>query len=176
MAKYMIESPHTEEECLNTIVESLEECEKLCAQGRTRLLLETTAGQGSSVGHRFEHLAYIIERVHNKIPIGVCIDTCHIFSAGYDLRTPEAFEHTFAEFERIVGLKHLYDFHVNDSMKPLGSRVDRHAAIGHGEIGFESFKFLMQDNDLPKYLETPVGVAGWKEEIILLRNYAKEKN
>jgi deoxyribonuclease-4 len=166
----------SEEACLDLIVESLDELSDLADKGPTRLLIETTAGQGSTVGYSFEHLSYIIERVDKKIPIGVCIDTCHIFSAGYDLRTPKAFEHTFAEFDKIVGLKHLYAFHVNDSMKPFASRKDRHAPLGEGEIGMECFKLLMQHPKLkyiPKYLETPDGPALWKKEIALLKKFAE---
>lgn len=162
-------------DCLDKIVESLLFMEHLIENDAPRLLLEATAGQGSSVGYRFEHLAYIIERVQNRIPIGVCIDTCHIFVAGYDIRTEEGWEKTLEEFNRVVGLKHLYAFHVNDSLKPLGSRVDRHAAIGEGHIGAESFRVLMkhpQTKDLPKYLETPGGMPLWEKEIKLLRQFA----
>jgi deoxyribonuclease-4 len=158
--------------CLDLIVESLLQTEPLMGRGPTRLLLETTAGQGSSVGHRFEELAYIISKVENRIPIGVCIDTCHIFAAGYDIRTREAWNKTLEEFNRVVGLKHLYAFHLNDSMKPLGSRVDRHQDLGKGLIGWECFEFLMTDprtRHLPKYLETPNGVERWVEEIRMLR-------
>lgn len=165
----------SEEECLDTIIESLASLESLASQGETRLLIEATAGQGSALGYRFEHLSYLIEHLHKKIPIGVCIDTCHIFAAGYDLRTKESLNSTLLEFDRIVGLKHLYAFHLNDSLKSLGSRVDRHAPLGQGEIGIECFKLLMQDHRtkyLPKYLETPDGPSLWKEEISLLRNFA----
>ncbi|MBI2742657.1 MAG: deoxyribonuclease IV [Chlamydiales bacterium] len=166
----------TVEECLDTISESLLEMEKLLAKGSTRVLLEATAGQGSSVGHRFEQLAYIIERVHKKVPVGVCIDTCHIFSAGYDIRTKKGWDETLKEFDRTVGLKHLYAFHVNDSMKPLASRRDRHEQLGKGEIGMECFKTMMTHpdmRDLPKYLETPLGPSAWKDEIQLLRDFAR---
>ena len=168
----------TEEQCIETIIESLLELEKTLHEGhkKTRLLLETTAGQGTTVGYRFEHLAQIIKEVQAKIPIGVCIDTCHIFAAGYDVRTKEAWEETLKKFDRIVGLKHLYAFHLNDSMKDLGSRVDRHARLGEGKIGLDCFHYLMTDaktKNLPKYLETPDGPEGWKEEIALLKKYAK---
>lgn len=118
------------EACLDTIIASLLEMERLVAQGNTRLLLETTAGQGSSVGYRFEQLGYLIDNLHKKIPIGVCIDTCHIFAAGYDIRTQKGWEETLAAFEAHIGLKHLYALHLNDSLKPLGSRRDRHAPLG----------------------------------------------
>ena len=165
-----------EAKCLETIAESLLGYESLLHQGTTRLLLETTAGQGTSVGHRFQQIAQIIGNLHTKIPIGVCIDTCHIFVAGYDIRTAEGWEKTLLEFDETIGLSHLFAFHVNDSLKDLGSRVDRHAGIGQGKIGLESFRFLMNSQstrDLPKYLETPDGPAGWKKEIVELRKFAE---
>jgi len=161
---------------LDRIATSLLSFEDVIADSGTRLLLEATAGQGSALGWRFEHLAAIIEKVKNKIPIGVCIDTCHIFAAGYDIRTEEGWNETLNEFDRIVGLKHLYAFHVNDSLKGLGSRVDRHAPLGEGLIGIESFKVLMTDKrtrELPKYLETPGGPELWKKEIQMLREFAQ---
>ena len=164
------------EACLDRIVESVLELQPLCDKGPTRLLLEATAGQGNSIGHRFEHLGYLVERLHKKIPIGVCIDTCHIFAAGYDIRTESGWDKTLEEFDTKVGLNHLYAFHLNDSMKPLGSRRDRHAPLGEGEIGKVSFQYLMTHpklRELPKYMETPVGPEGWKEEIKMLRNFAK---
>lgn len=165
------------ESCLDTIVESLLSMEKEIQAGSTRLLLETTAGQGTSVGHRFEQIDYILKQVHRKIPIGVCIDTCHIFVAGYDIRTREGLEDTLNTFDEVIGLEHLYAFHCNDSVKDLGSRVDRHAPLGQGKIGLDCFRLLMQHpktRSLPKYLETPEGAALWKEEIALLRTFAKE--
>jgi deoxyribonuclease-4 len=168
-----LDSP--EEACLQTIVDSLLELESMTNQGPTRLLLESTAGQGSSVGNRFEHLAYIVDRVHHKIPIGVCVDTCHAFAAGYDISTKDAWKKMLKEFDQIVGLKHLYALHVNDSLKPLGSEVDRHAPLGKGLIGIECFKTMMELpelRDLPKYLETPDGPPLWKEEIKMLREFA----
>lgn len=166
----------TIEQCLETISISLLGMEDLIAQGNTKILLETTAGQGTSVGHRFEHIGTIAKAVAGKIPLGVCIDTCHIFAAGYDIRTEEGWRKTLREFDEQIGLKYLSAFHLNDSLKDLGSRVDRHAHIGEGKIGAESFRFLMQNNDLPKYLETPDGPPNWKKEIVTLREYAKEKN
>ena len=120
--------------CLNCIVESLLETKPLLEGSNLRLLLEATAGQGSNVGHSFDQLAYLIEKTQDHIPIGVCIDTCHIFAAGYDLRDEKAFNQTIKDFDAIVGLKHLYAFHLNDSKFPLASRKDRHAPIGEGEI------------------------------------------
>jgi deoxyribonuclease-4 len=160
------------QECLDRIIESLRLVCPLLEKGSTRLLLETTAGQGSTVGHRFEHLAYIIRQVKEYVPIGVCMDTCHLFVSGYDVRTPEAWEKTLAEFDQIVGLNFLYAFHLNDSLKEFGSRIDRHQPLGEGQIGWECFRFLMTDKrtrHLPKYLETPGRTELWKKEIQQLR-------
>lgn len=163
--------------CLDRICESLWQFEDLVSNSSLRLLFECTAGQGSVVGARFEDLAYLIQQTERRLPVGICLDTCHLFSAGYDLCTAESCDHTFKEFEKIVGLKHLYAFHVNDSMKGLGSRVDRHQALGKGLIGLECFKFLMNDprtREIPKYLETPDGPELWVKEIALLREFAGE--
>lgn len=165
------------EPCLDRICDSLLEVEPLVQKGGLRLLLEATAGQGSVVGAKFEELAYILDRVKDRVPIGVCIDTAHIFAAGYDIRTPEAFDRTWKEFDAVVGLEHLHALHVNDSMKDLGTRVDRHAFLGEGLIGIECFKMLMQDprtREIPKYLETPGGPEIWKKEIAMLRAFAEE--
>lgn len=161
--------------CLDCICDSLLELEEMMQNSSTRLLLEATAGQGSCVGCKFDQLGYIIDKVQGRIPIGVCIDTCHIFVAGYDIRTPEMWDKTLKEFDRQVGLKHLYAFHLNDSVKGMGSRVDRHADLGTGTIGIESFKFLMQDprtREIPKYLETPSRDEVWVKEIAMLREFA----
>jgi len=167
------------QQCLERIVESLLLLEPLFKDAKkpTRLLLETTAGQGSTLGKTFEEIAFVVHSVEKVIPVGVCIDTCHIFVAGYDIRTPEAFDATLKEFDRVIGLKHLYGFHLNDSVKGLGSKVDRHADIGKGLIGIEAFKFLMNDKRtkyLPKYLETPGGPELWKQEIALLKGMIHE--
>lgn len=165
------------ERCMDRICESVLEVEDLLGNSPLRLLLEATAGQGSVVGCRFEELAYLIKKLDKRVRIGVCIDTCHIFAAGYDLRTAEACDSTFKEFDKVVGLNHLYAFHLNDSVKGLGSRIDRHAPLGKGEIGIECFKFLMQDTrtrHLPKYLETPDGPPLWKEEIAMLKKFGEE--
>lgn len=166
------------EKCLDTIVESLLSMEALVNKGSTRLLLETTAGQGSTVGYLFEHLSYIIQRVEKKIPIGTCIDTCHIFAAGYDITSEEGWDKTLDAFDQTIGLNHLYAFHLNDSLKELGSRRDRHANLGKGQIGIKSFQYLMQHpktKDLPKYLETPNGDLLWEEEIEQLKSFHKER-
>ncbi|MCH9634215.1 MAG: Endonuclease 4 [Chlamydiae bacterium] len=164
--------------CLDTIVESLLQTRPLFENSDLRLLLEATAGQGSNVGHSFEQLGYIVEKTKDHIPIGVCIDTCHIFAASYDLRTYEDWDNMLKTFETHVGLKHLYALHVNDSKFGLGSRKDRHAPLGEGEIGIEGFKAMMQHPALmalPKYLETPGGMPAWKEEIALLKTFASNK-
>jgi deoxyribonuclease IV len=166
----------TEDECLKTIADNLEKVASLAEKGSTRLLIETTAGQGSSVGWRFEHIGYLIHRLHKILPIGVCIDTCHIFAAGYDIRTKKAWDATLADFDKNIGLKHLYALHVNDSMKPFASRRDRHAPLGQGEIGIECFKVMMTHpslREIPKYLETPDGPPLWKKEIAMLREFAE---
>ena len=149
------------------------------ALDRTRgvtAVIENTAGQGSNLGFAFEHLAYIIERVEDKSRVGVCIDTCHAFAAGYDMRTKETFEHTFAEFDRIIGFKYLRGMHLNDAMKVLGSHVDRHTPLGDGMLGIEPFRLIMQDprfDNIPLILETP-DESRWAEEIARLNGFAKE--
>lgn len=162
--------------CLDRIAESLLSLESMLDGRSTTLLLEATAGQGSSVGHRFDQIAYILDKVKGRIPIGVCIDTCHIFVAGYDIRTAEAWDKTLADFDKIIGLPYLRAFHLNDSKKGIGSKVDRHAPLGKGEIGIECFKFLMNDprvQSIPKYLETPDGPPLWEEEIRMLRGFVE---
>ena len=134
------------------------------------LVIENTAGQGNNVGYRFEHIARIIELVEDKSRIGVCLDTCHMFAAGYDIRTPEAYERTMKEFDDVVGFKYLKGIHLNDAKSTLGSRVDRHHSIGKGNIGLEAFRLIMNDerlNDIPLILET-IDPSIWKEEIELL--------
>ena len=127
-------------------------------EGRTRLLLEHTAGQGTNLGHRFEHLAEIIDRIAGSPRVGVCLDTCHLLAAGYDIRSEEGYRETFRQFHTIVGLSRLKAFHVNDSKKPCGSRVDRHEHIGKGCLGLAPFRRLLNDPrfaTLPMLLETP---------------------
>lgn len=139
-------------------------------------VIENTAGQGSNLGFAFEHLAYLIDRVEDKSRVGVCIDTCHAFAAGYDLRTAGACDKTFAELERVVGFKYLKGMHLNDAMKVLGSHVDRHTPLGEGMIGMECFRYIMQDarfDGIPLILETP-DEERWPEEIALLKAFAEE--
>ena len=162
----------SEEGSLDRIAESIN-----MALERTKgvtAVLENTAGQGSNLGYKFEHLAYIIDRVEDKSRVGVCLDTCHSFAAGYDLRTKEACDATFAEFDRIIGFKYLRGMHLNDAMRPLGSRIDRHSPMGEGEIGIECFKYIASDprfDNIPLILETP-DEERWAQEIAQLRAFA----
>ncbi|WP_370278889.1 deoxyribonuclease IV [Pontibacterium sp.] len=156
-------------ECLSRIAESinwaLDQMEGVIA------VIENTAGQGSNLGHSFEQLAEIIDQVEDKSRVGVCLDTCHTFAAGYDLRTTEACAHTFAEFERIVGFSFLYGMHLNDSKGALNSRIDRHHSLGQGELGWDVFRFIMKDDrfrGVPLVLET-IDEGIWMEEIQSLR-------
>ena len=164
----------TEEESLDRIAESIN-----IALDKTRgvtAVIENTAGQGSNLGFRFEHLRYLIDRVEDKSRVGVCIDTCHAFAAGYDLRTAEACDATFAELERVVGFGYLKGMHLNDAMKILGSRVDRHMPLGEGMIGMECFRYIARDkrfDGIPLILETP-DETRWSEEIARLKAFAEE--
>ncbi len=158
-----------EEACLKRIAESINWVLER-TQGVTAVI-ENTAGQGTTLGHRFEHLAAIIDGVDDKSRIGVCLDTCHTFTAGYDLRSSAACEATFAEFERVVGFRYLRGMHLNDSKPELGSRVDRHESLGKGKLGLATFDYLMNDsrfNGIPLILET-IDETLWPEEIRLLR-------
>ena len=186
---YLINLGHPEREALEksraAFLDEMQRCEAL---GLDRLnfhpgshlqkisVIENTAGQGSNLGFAFEHLAYLIERVEDKSRVGVCIDTCHAFAAGYDLRTAEACDKTFAELERVVGFEYLKGMHLNDAMKILGSHVDRHTPLGEGMIGMECFRYIMQDarfDGIPLILETP-DEQRWPEEIALLKSLAEE--
>lgn len=159
-------------ECLARIAESIDIALER-TQGVTAVI-ENTAGQGTNLGFDFEHLARIIEMVKDKSRIGVCIDTCHAFAAGYDLSSEAACDRTFEEFDRVVGFGYLRGMHLNDAMKPLGSRVDRHAPLGEGRIGVECFRYIARDSrfdDMPLILETPVEER-WPEEIAMLNDFA----
>jgi len=148
----------TEQDGLRLITEALRRLLAERPEGKVKILLEHTAGQGTNLGHRFEHLAEIIDGLGATSRVGVCLDTCHLLTAGYDICSPEAYETTFRQFDRIVGMKRLKAFHLNDSKKPCGSRVDRHEHIGKGCIGLEPFRRLLNDRrfrELPMLLETP---------------------
>ncbi len=161
----------SEEECLDLISESVNKAIKETES--CVFVLETTAGQGSNLGYKFEHLAYIIDKIEDKSRIGVCIDTAHIFAAGYDLRTKEAYEETMKKFDKTIGFKYLKGMHINDSKAKFASRVDRHHSLGKGEIGLEAFKFIMQDkriDNIPLILET-IEPQIWPDEIKLLKSF-----
>lgn len=148
----------TPEDGLRLIAEGLHGLLKERPRARTAILLEHTAGQGTNLGHRFEQLATIIELLDGSPRIGVCLDTCHLLTAGYDLCSPQGYRATFREFDRLVGLGRIKAFHLNDSKKPCGSRVDRHEHIGKGCLGLEPFRMLLNDRRFAKFpmlLETP---------------------
>lgn len=155
----------TEEECLARIADSINKT--LDVTSGVKAVIENTAGQGSNLGFTFEQLARIIDLIEDKTRVGVCIDSCHAFAAGYDLATPEGYARTWADFDRIIGFEYLCAMHINDSKKGLGSRVDRHETMGNGAIGLPFFEMLMSDprmNDIPLILETP-DTSRWKAEI-----------
>jgi deoxyribonuclease-4 len=165
-----------EQTCIKTIAESLDWCFENSQDSDAGAWLETTAGMGTSVGHRFEQLARIIDLSRYPERVGVCLDTAHVFAAGYELRTADAYSHTWAEFDRIIGLEKLRVIHLNDSKKACGSRVDRHENIGIGEIGAEAFEQIMNDERLisiPKILETPGGDTFFRKNIKLLKKMVK---
>jgi len=163
----------SEMQCLEVISESINIA--LDKTKNVKAVIENTAGQGSNLGYKFEHLAYIIDKVEDKSRIGVCIDTCHMFTAGYDIRTREAYDKTWSDFDKIVGREFLMGMHINDSKPELGSKVDRHAPLGEGHIGIDAFKYIAQDSrmdDIPLILETP-NTDIWKEELELLNSFVK---
>lgn len=164
----------SEEECLDRIADAMNEV--IQKTQSVKLVIENTAGQGSNLGYKFEHLAYIIDKIKDKGRVGVCIDTCHMFGSGYDIRTKEAYENSWAEFDRIVGFKYLMGMHINDSKAKFGSHVDRHHSLGLGEIGLDAFRFIMNDsrmNDIPLILET-IDESIWKQEIELLYSFVEQ--
>jgi deoxyribonuclease-4 len=133
-------------------------------------VIENTAGQGTNLGYRFDHLAAIIEQVDDRSRVGVCLDTCHTYSAGYDLKTPDGYAATLAQFDAVVGFSYLKGLHLNDGKKTLGSRVDRHERIGAGTLSLDAFGMIMNDarfDRMPLILETP-DPARWADEIRLL--------
>jgi deoxyribonuclease IV len=161
----------SEEECLRIIAESINLA--LDQTSGVTAVIENTAGQGSNMGHTFEQIAAIMGKVKDQSRIGVCIDTCHSFTAGYDLKSREGFDKTFNRFEEVIGFKYLKGMHLNDSKKELGSRVDRHDSLGEGLIGIEPFRWIMEDprfDGIPLILETPDD-SKWAEEISLLKSF-----
>ena len=158
----------TVEECLARVAESINFA--LDKTSGVTAVIENTAGQGTNVGFSFHHLAYIIDKVEDKSRVGVCLDTCHTYSAGYDLKTEAGYKSTFEEFEEVVGFKYLRGIHLNDTKKEFGSRVDRHDSIGKGLLGMEFFERFMKDprfDNMPLILETPDETL-WSEEIKML--------
>ncbi len=161
------------EECLNRIAESIN-----IALDRTQgvsAVIENTAGQGSNVGFSFQHIAYIIDKVEDKSRVGVCLDTCHTYSAGYDIKTAEGYNNTFGEFDNTIGAAYLKAIHLNDTKKELASRVDRHDSIGKGLLGLDFFSRFMKDlrfDGMPLILETP-DESLWQDEIRMLQNLTR---
>ncbi|MBE9488419.1 MAG: deoxyribonuclease IV [Bacteroidetes bacterium] len=138
-------------------------------------VIENTAGQGTNMGYCFEHLKGMIDLVEDKSRVGVCLDTCHTFASGYDLSSKTACDETFKLFDEIIGFKYLKGMHLNDAMKPLGSRIDRHSSLGNGFIGYDAFDYIAKDkrfDDIPLILETPDSTI-WNEEIEWLKERAK---
>ncbi len=159
--------------CLDLIAESINI--SLGLTSGVKAVIENTAGQGSNLGYSFEQIAHIIERVDDKSRIGVCIDTCHAFAAGYDLSTEEGYEHTWQEFDRTIGMRYLCGMHINDSKKGLASKIDRHESLGKGMLGTDFFKRMMNDprlDNIPLILETP-DESIWAEEIKWLYSLIK---
>ena len=145
---------------LEKIVDSINDVFRKIPKVKTKIALEITAGQGSCIGHRFEHLAHIMQNVREPERLGVCLDTAHLFAAGYDISSERSIRKTFREFDRIIGRDRLVAIHVNDSKTDRGSRVDRHEHIGKGRIGLDLFRFIMRSprfREIPKVLETPKG-------------------
>lgn len=163
----------SEEECLDNIAASVNRA--LEKTSSVTAVIENTAGQGSNLGFRFEHLAAIIHQIEDKSRVGVCIDTCHTFAAGYDFRMEMDYTLMMQRFDHIVGLQYLRGMHLNDAKKPFGSRVDRHESLGKGHIGLDAFRLIMSDkrlNGIPLILETP-NPDIWPEEIRLLKSLSK---
>ncbi|MCL4511678.1 MAG: deoxyribonuclease IV [Bacteroidetes bacterium] len=159
-------------ESLRLVADSLNYAHKATEGDDIISVIETTAGQGTTVGSSFEEIAEIISGVKDKKRVGVCIDTCHIFAAGYDIRTSNDYEKTMSDFDKIIGFEKLHAVHLNDAKKPLNSHVDRHEHIGKGEIGKGAFGFIMNDDrfsKIPKILETPKGENGYEMDIVNLR-------
>ena len=163
----------SEEECISLIAQSVrtavDEIPGVTA------VFENTAGQGSNLGYNFDQLASMLEQTERPESVGVCIDTCHAFAAGYDLSTPEGFEKVFDEFEKKIGFKYLKGMHLNDAKGVLGSRLDRHHSLGEGNLGWSTFKWIMQDSrfdNIPLILET-IDETIWLEEVQKLQEYAK---
>ena len=164
-----------EEAGLARIVRALDRAARALAETPVTLLLENTAGQGTVLGSRFEHLARVIGSVEHPDRLGVCVDTCHLLAAGYDFRSPAGYREVFEEFDRLLGIGRIRAFHLNDSKQDLGSRVDRHEHIGKGHVGSAAFRMILQDprfRDAPKVLETPKKDEMDRRNLALLRRLA----
>lgn len=164
---------------LNRIAEQLNSLFKETKSSKVKVLLETVAGQGHNLGRKFRHISFIIQKIEDTDRIGVCFDTCHSFASGYDFSTKRKYDEMWNKFDEVIGLKYLFAFHLNDSEKELGSRIDRHTHIGQGKIGKEAFGFFVNDKrftEIPGILETPKG-EDLKEDIMNLAtlNSLKEK-
>jgi deoxyribonuclease-4 len=176
--KYLVFHPGAhkgrgEDYALKRIVESIDEVFEKSHSKKTLLLLETTAGEGTNVGYKFEHLDYIIQHIKNPGRVGVCIDTCHIFAAGYDIRTEKAYKEVMRKIDLTFGIETVKAVHLNDSKKDLGSYMDRHEEIGNGKIGLKAFDLLVNDDRLKNVfgiLETPGGEEGYKRNLNILKN------
>ncbi len=156
---------------IKLVAESINIAHELTKGFKVKSMIETTAGQGTSIGYRFEQIRKIIDLVENKYRLEVCVDTCHIFAAGYEIRNEKDYLKTFEEFDSVIGLKYLKAFHLNDSKKDIGERVDRHEHIGKGRIGLNGFRFIMNDErfiKIPKILETPKG-EDMKEDVLNMK-------
>lgn len=168
------------EACLEKIVQSLLACQDLFENTqKPALLIENTAGQGTVVGHNLESLAYLVEHTKKHLPIGICLDTCHLFAAGYAIREKADWDKLLVQFDQAIGLNYLKALHLNDSLHPLGSRKDRHAPLGQGHIGFGCFTYIVQSpqlRHLPMYLETPGGEILWKKEIAWLKDQSQMRD
>jgi deoxyribonuclease IV len=167
----------TEEEALRLIADAIRAALKVHPRRKTMVLLEHTAGQGRTLGHRFEHLAAIIEHLNGSVRIGVCLDTCHLIASGYDIVSEQGYRDTFVAFDRIVGIDRLKVVHGNDSKKPCGSRVDRHEHIGKGCLGLEPFRRLLNDRrftDLPIVIETEKAIGTTKPDTIVADPYDRQ--
>jgi len=164
----------SEEECLDNIATSMNNAIKETQS--CQLVMECTAGQGSNLGYKFEQLAYIISKIEDKSRVGVCLDTAHMFAAGYDIRTKEAYEETMKHFDEVIGFGYLKGMHINDSKAKFNSNVDRHHSLGEGEIGLDAFKFIMNDeriDNIPLILET-IDPSIWDKEIELLYSFVSK--
>ncbi len=167
---------------LQRVAEAFDSIHRETEEFAVKTLIETTAGQGTSLGYRFEQIARILELVQKPERLGVCLDTCHIFAAGYELRTEAGYQKTMADFDRILGLDQLQAIHLNDSMKALGSRVDRHQEIGKGEIGLDGFRWIMNDfrlQGIPMILETPKGddpIVSDRKNLRIVRSLIRKRS